>query len=333
VTVGDDATGYDRFRALPLKEQIGQLDGHLERLVAEQYAPAQWRLDKFYQGGNEREELKGDVQYGDIRNSESTEAGILLSEWIAKHDEGPGRFATLAEDERSKFASYVLLPEVIIAICLRSLDLDRPSSWARPRSDLAPPAEAAAEAEAAADEEARQYKLARQKLDELAEYDHATEWERIRHEVKMAQRGAQQDEGIPPAPEPAKPTRRAARLRDPEQAERAEQKRVMELYEKKSKRAKQKKGKAGEMAPSFANAEASTSANTKTNANDAEADTSTGAEVPQEASLSNGVEAPAPEPIDTDGGEAPKGEGEGEGAVGATNGETPQGEGVNGLTE
>lgn len=131
-----------------------------------------------------------------------------LTAWVKECVErGSARFEDLQENERSSYANDVLLPEVMIRICLRSLDLDRPSSWTRPPPGIAQglPAgndtrtrhdvdEDGAGAQppgaAAATDEERLYKLARAKLRELAKEDHATEWERRRMEVSLARKPA-----------------------------------------------------------------------------------------------------------------------------------------------
>ncbi|KLT46485.1 hypothetical protein CC85DRAFT_289775 [Cutaneotrichosporon oleaginosum] len=233
--LADDATEYERFRALELPEQVGRLHAHLEAVAAEQYAPAQWRIDAFHAGTVKRAELNAEIAYGDFRDGEARTVSALLSEWVGRHA-GSGRFASLAEDERSQFAGFVLLPETIIAICRRSFDLDSASAWLRLR-DI-PPREEDAERE-----EARMYALARDKLAELREHDHATEWERRREEVKRTQVMAQKTAGK--LAEPARPEgRRAARLRHPEEAEREAQATMLERFARKKNQADSRKAKA-----------------------------------------------------------------------------------------
>lgn len=281
-TLGPDASEYERFQALELSAQVENLQGHLDAVAGERYLPAQWRIDMFFEGKGERERLKAEIAYGDLKDSEVKDASRLLSDWVGEH-EGTGRFATLAEDERSQFASFVLLPEVIVAICLRSLDLDQPSSWARPRDDLPPPEEAAER------EAARLYALARRKLDELRACSHALEWEKRRDEVKRTQQAAQKAAGTAPAApaasEPGKrPTRRAARLRQTgdelSPQRQAQLEAAFEREKKKAERAKQRKRRGAESAET-ASASAEASAGDGREAVEGEASATHGGETPE----------------------------------------------------
>ncbi|BEI85169.1 hypothetical protein CcaverHIS002_0505700 [Cutaneotrichosporon cavernicola] len=290
VVLPDDASEYDRFRALPLSEQIGRLQGHLTDLAAGRYIPAKWRVEAFYKGKDDRSRLKEELALGDFKNSEIKQAGLALSDWVRDHC-STGRLATLADDERSQFASFVLLPEVIIAICIRSLDLDRPSSWARERDDIPAPEEAA-EAEAA-----RLYNLAREKLAELGENDHEIEWEKRRLEVKMAVKWA--EPAVPTQPEPEMPLRRReARLRNPEEASVEDQARLLEGFARKKKQGDKRKGKAVAKAEAERSARARASAQpTWTNGREALEGT---------ASATDGVEAREGEACATNGDETPE---------------------------
>ncbi|ODN74464.1 hypothetical protein L202_06850 [Cryptococcus amylolentus CBS 6039] len=130
------ALSPDDYSDLPSAEQLCLIRPHLQLVLDESYPPAQWRMDAFHRGGNDRESLKAQGNSGDY--SEDEIVGVLLPElkrWALRRERwrdaeqrppepprpsGSGRYEALSPSDRDLFVQLILLPEAIVEICIRS---------------------------------------------------------------------------------------------------------------------------------------------------------------------------------------------------------------------
>lgn len=204
---GDPTSEWERFADLERKEQVDELRDHLSALVAEQYPPAQWRIDMFFQSAAARRDLSSTTQYGDCSHDELVKVSEPIEEWVKKATSGSARFEALVANDRMTFADVVLLPEILIQICMRSFNLASPSTSAEAGDNIGADLDVNMDAHGStapaaltstidrATDEARLYNLAREKLQELANND-ANEWERRRFEVGQALKKARKQLGL-----------------------------------------------------------------------------------------------------------------------------------------
>ncbi|WWC73099.1 uncharacterized protein I206_107064 [Kwoniella pini CBS 10737] len=120
-------------------DQIYAIRPHLLDILNDQYEPAIWRANKFFAGGKKRLSLNSEAAYGDIHEDEVT--NVILPElhrWVlraegrndgqTRSDEptrpsGTKRYNSLTIHEIKQYIDFVLLPETIIQICIRSVEL------------------------------------------------------------------------------------------------------------------------------------------------------------------------------------------------------------------
>lgn len=136
------------FHKLDWPHTLVAIRPHLARIIAEQYAPAQWRVDKFFESQSARKDLRADIDVGNVSEDEQVEqvlpelrrwalaaveteqdtnmsgSGWAGSQATSKRPAGTTRFEALkaSNSDLLDYLQYVLMPEAFIAISIRASD-------------------------------------------------------------------------------------------------------------------------------------------------------------------------------------------------------------------
>ncbi|TYJ57366.1 hypothetical protein B9479_001905 [Cryptococcus floricola] len=108
------ALSPDDYSDLPSAEQLCLIRPHLQLVLDESYPPAQWRMDAFHRGRNDRESLKAQGNSGDYSEDE------IQRPPEPPRPSGSRRYEALSPSDRDLFVQLILLPEAIVEICIRS---------------------------------------------------------------------------------------------------------------------------------------------------------------------------------------------------------------------
>lgn len=115
--------------------QVLHLRPHLQRILLEDYKPAQKRIDMFYDPRS-RHQLSALSRCGDISDAEMNQVIVPeLERWALREERftqtrpeeqrecprptGSERYEALSADYRRMFVVDILLPEFVIALCIR----------------------------------------------------------------------------------------------------------------------------------------------------------------------------------------------------------------------
>ncbi|WOO84956.1 uncharacterized protein LOC62_06G008463 [Vanrija pseudolonga] len=120
------------FKDLDREHQLEQIKPHLHAIVKEEFEPAQWRADLFFDG--EFGLLDKNTSAGDIPEDEAQNViipwlfkwnnGAMASDETVRHPpEGSERHDALRDGQRLSYVSRVLFPEAVIELCIRSYDI------------------------------------------------------------------------------------------------------------------------------------------------------------------------------------------------------------------
>lgn len=120
------------FKDLDRERQLEAIKPHLHAVVKEEYEPAQWRADLFFDGQSRR--LNEKASAGDIPEDEALN---LIIPWLLKWNndaaasdvaircppQGSERHDALSGNQRVQYVTNVLFPEAVIELCIRSYDI------------------------------------------------------------------------------------------------------------------------------------------------------------------------------------------------------------------
>ena len=195
----EDPQTQQAFAALDRRDQLVLCRPHLANIIAESYEPARWRTDWFFDP-RKKQKLRNQVMMGDILEHEVT--GVIIPElqrWALRtpRPAGSERYEALSQADRRAYVDLVLLPEVVIHLCIRSISADelRDTDQERPR-DVDGATNDDAPAENPSSYVRRLYDDARMFLKRLRETDATLLWANRIENLKSARRRMRQRRGL-----------------------------------------------------------------------------------------------------------------------------------------